>query len=210
MKSTIANRIKEGLEARGMKQIDLASLTGISKSSISTYMTGEYEPKQKNIYKMAKALQVNEAWLLGHDVPMDITYSTIPPNKIPILGSVAAGVPIECIQDIKGYVEIPDWLLKRGNYFALKVKGRSMEPEIMNGDIIIIRQQQTVENDEIGVVVVDGEEATVKQVKRSDNGIMLVPFNRDYEPKFYTAEQVESRPVSIIGKVVELRRAYDD
>lgn len=210
MKSTIANRIKEGLEIRGMKQIDLAEITGISKSSISTYMNGEYEPKQKNIYKIAKALRVNEAWLLGYDAPMDAAYSAIPSNKVPILGSVAAGIPIECIQDIKGYIEIPDWLLKRGTYFALQIKGRSMEPNIMNGDIVIIRQQKMVENDEIAVVVVDGEDATVKQVKRSDNGIMLVPFNREYEPKFYTAADVESRPISIIGKVVELRRAYED
>lgn len=188
---------------------EVGSLCGVSKSTVMKWENGEIENmKRDKIVLIAKALKVEPIYVLGIDD--DQTIIKLPSNKIPILGSVAAGVPIECIQDIKGYVEIPDWLLKRGSYFALKVKGRSMEPEIMNGDIVIIRQQQSVENDEIGVVVVDGEEATVKQVKRSDNGIMLVPFNRDYEPKFYTAEQVESRPVSIIGKVVELRRAYDD
>lgn len=188
---------------------EVGSLCGVSKSTVMKWENGEIENmKRDKIVLIAKALKVEPIYVLGIDDDQKII--KLPSNKIPILGSVAAGVPIECIQDIKGYVEIPDWLLKRGNYFALKVKGRSMEPEIMNGDIVIIRQQQSVENDEIGVVVVDGEEATVKQVKRSDNGIMLVPFNRDYEPKFYTAEQVESRPVSIIGKVVELRRAYDD
>lgn len=188
---------------------EVGSLCGVSKSTVMKWENGEIENmKRDKIVLIAKALKVEPIYVLGIDD--DQTIIKLPSNKIPILGSVAAGVPIECIQDIKGYVEIPDWLLKRGSYFALKVKGRSMEPEIMNGDIVIIRQQQSVENDEIGVVVVDSEEATVKQVKRSDNGIMLVPFNRDYEPKFYTAEQVESRPVSIIGKVVELRRAYDD
>lgn len=188
---------------------EVGSLCGVSKSTVMKWENGEIENmKRDKIVLIAKALKVEPIYVLGIDDDQKII--KLPSNKIPILGSVAAGVPIECIQDIKGYVEIPDWLLKRGSYFALKVKGRSMEPEIMNGDIVIIRQQQSVENDEIGVVVVDGEEATVKQVKRSDNGIMLVPFNRDYEPKFYTAEQVESRPVSIIGKVVELRRAYDD
>jgi len=188
---------------------EVGRLCGVSKSTVMKWENGEIENmKRDKIVLIAKALKVEPIYVLGIDDDQNII--KLPSNKIPILGSVAAGVPIECIQDIKGYVEIPDWLLKRGSYFALKVKGRSMEPEIMNGDIVIIRQQQTVENDEIGVVVVDGEEATVKQVKRSDNGIMLVPFNRDYEPKFYTAEQVESRPVSIIGKVVELRRAYDD
>lgn len=71
--ATIANRIKEAMELRGMKQVDLVSLTGIGKSSISTYLSGEYEPKQKNIYKIAKALNVSEAWLMGEDVPMERT-----------------------------------------------------------------------------------------------------------------------------------------
>ena len=69
--ATIANRIKEAMTIRGMKQVDLVSLTGIGKSSISTYLSGEYEPKQRNIYKIAKALDVSEAWLMGEDVPME-------------------------------------------------------------------------------------------------------------------------------------------
>jgi transcriptional regulator with XRE-family HTH domain len=67
---TTSERIKEALELRGMKQSDLVEKTGIGKSSISTYISGAYEPKQRNIYKIAKALDVNEAWLMGYDVPM--------------------------------------------------------------------------------------------------------------------------------------------
>ena len=68
---TIANRIKIAMDKRCLKQSDLVRITGIGKSSISTYLTGAYEPKQKNIYKLAKALNVNEAWLMGNDVPME-------------------------------------------------------------------------------------------------------------------------------------------
>lgn len=68
---TIANRIKQGLSIRNMKQADLVEKTKIGKSSISTYISGAYEPKQRNIYKIAKALDVNEAWLMGYDVPME-------------------------------------------------------------------------------------------------------------------------------------------
>lgn len=70
MKS-ISERMKEALDLRGMKQADLVEKTGIGKSSISTYLSGDYEPKQRNIYKIAKALNVNEAWLMGYDVPME-------------------------------------------------------------------------------------------------------------------------------------------
>ena len=69
--ATISERIDIALKIRDMKQADLVRLTGIGKSSISTYISGEYEPKQKNIYKIARALNVNEAWLMGYDVPME-------------------------------------------------------------------------------------------------------------------------------------------
>lgn len=78
---TISERIKKALYLRNMKQVDLVERTGIGKSSISTYISGEYEPKQKNIYKIAKALNVNEAWLMGYDVPMERTTS-IPDNDL--------------------------------------------------------------------------------------------------------------------------------
>lgn len=71
--NTIANRLKQALEMRNMKQADLVNMTGIGKSSISTYLSGDYEPKQKNLYRLAKALDVNEAWLMGYDVPMERT-----------------------------------------------------------------------------------------------------------------------------------------
>lgn len=69
--ATIAERLRDALDRKNMKQAELSEITGIGKSSISTYLSGEYEPKQKNIYKMAKALDVNEAWLMGEDVPPD-------------------------------------------------------------------------------------------------------------------------------------------
>lgn len=72
--ATIADRMREAMERKGIKQSELVSITGIGKSSISTYLSGEYEPKQRNIYKIAKALDVNEAWLMGEDVPMDRAY----------------------------------------------------------------------------------------------------------------------------------------
>ena len=125
--ATISERIKEGLQIRNMKQADLVSLTGIGKSSISTYISGEYEPKQRNISKIAKALNVNEAWLMGVDCDMARTsVATAPPShgvKIKVLGRVAAGIPIEAITDIIDTEEIPEELAKTGELFWLANQG---------------------------------------------------------------------------------------
>lgn len=119
MKKTISQRIKEGLEIRGMKQSELVEKTGIGKSSISTYISGAYEPKQRNIYKIAKALNVNEAWLIGLDVEMD-RISTV--NKLEVtqdelnllnnykklnnLGKTEANKRVEELTEINKYTNI--------------------------------------------------------------------------------------------------------
>lgn len=111
---TIANRIKFAMEQRNMKQSDLVRITGIGKSSISTYLTGAYEPKQKNIYKLAKALNVNEAWLMGNDVPMErgfISQSDKLPkiidyyNKLNNIGKEEATKRVEELSHISKYTE---------------------------------------------------------------------------------------------------------
>ena len=92
---TIAERIREGLEIREMKQSELVSATGIGKSSISTYLSGDYEPKQRNIYKIAQALHVSEAWLMGYDVPM-----TPQTEAAPVMPSLSSDV-LELAQQIQ-------------------------------------------------------------------------------------------------------------
>lgn len=187
---------------------EVGEICKVSKSTVMKWENGEIENmKRDKIVLMAKALKVKSTFVLG--IEEDEQIVNISQCRIPILGEVAAGKPIEEIIDIKGYIEIPEWMLKRGKYFALLVKGKSMEPNIQDGDAIVVRQQKSVENEEIAVVVVNGEDATVKQIKLLENGLMLIPHNRDYEPKFYTAEEVENLPVTIIGKVVELRREYE-
>lgn len=126
--------------------------------------------------------------------------------KIPILGSVAAGIPIEAITDIEDYEEIPKEMANSGDFVALRIKGNSMAPKIENGDIVIIRTQNTIEDGEIAIVIANGDEATCKKIKKTPEGIILVPNNPDYEPHFYSNKEIEQLPVRIFGKVVELRR----
>ena len=128
--------------------------------------------------------------------------------KIKVLGRVAAGVPIEAVEEIIGEETISRKMANSGEYFGLRISGDSMEPTIHHGSIVIVRQQDDVENGEIAIVVVNGNDATCKRIEKFDNGIMLVPINTEYEEKFYTNEEIEKLPVRIIGKVVESRTKF--
>lgn len=211
MSSTIAKRMKEAMDIRKMRQTDLVQITQIGKSSISTYLSGEYDPKQKNIYKIAKALNVSEAWLMGYDVPMERkkadTVEIIPnmkTTKVKVYGSVPAGVPIEAIEDIQGTVDIPsEWLSNGYDYMGIIVKGSSMYPKYMEGDIVVIRVQPDCENGQDCVVYVNGDEATLKKVIKNTDCIVLQPLNPEYTP---IVIDYNSEDFKILGVVVQLVR----
>lgn len=210
MKSSCAERIKLALSLKDLTQSDLCRMTEISKSMMSQYLSGKYEPSQLKTEIIARALNVSEAWLMGYDVPMERTSSK--PHKkgvkIPVLGEVIAGLPIEAIEDILDYEEISEDMASKGEYFGLKVKGDSMEPVFFAGDIVIVRQQPTADSGDIVIALVNGDESTIKKFKLLDDGLMLIPANPAYEPMYYTHKQVIELPVQIIGKVVELRRSF--
>ena len=127
--------------------------------------------------------------------------------RIPVLGRVAAGIPIEAIEDINDWEEIPESMAKNGEYFALRIQGDSMLPEIRQGDIVIVQKQPCVESGEIAIVLVNGNDATCKKIQKQENGITLIGYNTAvYSPTFYTRKQIEDLPVCVLGKVIEVRR----
>lgn len=128
--------------------------------------------------------------------------------KVPVLGRVVAGIPIEAIEEILDYEEISESMARTGDFFALQVKGDSMEPKMSEGDVVIVRKQEIAQTGDVAIVLVNGDEATVKKIRIMDSGIMLIPFNTKYDPWIYTAEDIERLPVKIIGKVVECRQKY--
>ena len=203
---TCATRIIRALELRGMRQIDLVEKTGIPKSAISQYCAGSFKPKQKRLFLIAEALNVDEAWLMGLDVPMErgstnVAIPNIIPmpemNRVPLIGAIACGEPILADEHIEDYVDMPKHV--RAD-FALTCKGDSMiNARIFDGDIVYIRQQDTVENGEIAAVLVDCE-ATLKRVKIYDDHISLEPENPQYRPLVLWGEEMNM--VSIIGKAV--------
>jgi repressor LexA len=128
--------------------------------------------------------------------------------RIPVYGAVAAGIPIEAIEDIVDYEEIDQELAATGEFFGLRIKGSSMEPRICEGDVVIVRRQADADTGDVAIVIVNGYNATVKRIKKETTGITLIPFNPAYEVRYYSAEDVERLPVRIIGKVVELRGKF--
>ncbi len=208
--TSIADRIQEALDMRGMKQSDLAERTGIGKSSISTYLTGEYEPKQRNLYKMAEVLDVNPSWLMGLDVPIDLTTPPIPTSlrgradifpikrkKVPMLGKIAAGVPIFADEDYDTFVTCESDVKCD---FALQICGDSMiNAGIHDGDVVFIRKQPDVNDGEIAAVIID-DSATLKRVHKIPGGVQLISENPKYKPMYFTAENSDS--IRIIGKAV--------
>lgn len=125
--------------------------------------------------------------------------------KIPVVGTVAAGEPILAQQNIIDYEELPAGEYSDGEYFGLKIKGNSMFPRILEDDVVIVKKQTTAETGQIAVVLINGDEATVKQIKKTESGIMLIPFNTtEYSPMFFTKEDIENKPVKIIGIVKRL------
>jgi repressor LexA len=218
--ATFAERLAEAMRFREVSQTELHNRTGINKSSISTYLKGEYEAKQKKVYEIARALSVSPAWLMGYDVSIngdnkDDTETETPPRrkgvKIPIYGSIVAGIPETAEQDILGWFEIPEELAERGDYYMLKVHGMSMSPDICDGDYVLVRQQETAHSGDICVINVNGDECTLKEIQITPEGVLLVGYNQaEYKPKFYTNEEVERLPLRIQGVVIQCIRKYKE
>jgi len=209
MKKIFSERLQEALNLRGMKQVDLVEKTGISKSAISQYLSGEFQPKQSNTYKIAQALNVNEAWLLGYNVPIEenrLNIFDIPnimplnTKKVPLLGSIAAGAPILAVEHSEDYIECAEHV--RAD-FCLRIKGDSMAPRINDGDIVFIHRQPEIENGQIAAVYIDGE-ATLKRVYKASKSLQLIAENPDYPPIVCTHDNCDD--IQIIGKAIAFQR----
>ena len=193
-------RLKELRKLNKITQDKLAEKIGVARSTISMYEVGASEPDIQILTKLANFFNCSIDYLLGNDTKSQGV-------KIPVLGVIPAGIPIEAVEDVLGYEEITPKLASTGEFFALKVKGDSMLPDIKNGDILIVRQQEDAENGDTCVIMVNGNDATVKKIKKMESGIMLIPNNSDFETMFFSNQEILSLPVRIIGKAIEIRRS---
>ena len=211
-KSDFASRLSQALETRGMKAADLSKKTKVAEGTISCYINGRYEAKQNRVQVFAEALDVNPAWLMGYDVPMEAEHSQPAPaprpipkgfepmpkmKKIPLVGSIACGTPILAQQNIEKIVDVPENIRCD---FSLTCHGDSMEGAgIHDRDVVYIRIQPEVENGEIAAVRI-GEEATLKRVYYQNGTLTLMPANAAYAPMVYTGPELNN--VQIEGKAV--------
>lgn len=194
--------------------------SGISKAYISLLEKNQHPKTGKPITPSVQCIkQASDA--MGVD--FDILFSKIDGNVslkkydnalskhgvvINVLGRVAAGIPIDAVTDIIDTEEISLEMARTGEFFGLQIKGDSMEPKISDGDVVIVRQQNDAESGDIVIATINGDEATCKRIRKYRDGIELVSSNPCYEPMFFSNEEIENKPVRIIGRVVELRAKF--
>lgn len=221
---TLGEWIKNYRDTHSLSMQDMADMCGFSKAYIGQLEKGvnpstgkPISPTIQAFDKIARAVGLDlDAFLKELDGTQLVTL--LPDKKkeptsyhakgvrIPVLGRVAAGIPIEAIEDVDDWEEIPESIAKNGEYFALKIKGKSMEPRIMEGDVVIVRKQSCIDSGDVAIVLVNGNDATVKQVTKSENGITLIGWNPSvFPPQVYNNDQIKSLPIQILGKVIEVR-----
>lgn len=204
MKS-LGERLKLVRENSGYSQLKVSEILSISNKALSRYETNASEPDSNTLALLAGLYHVSTDFLLG----INENRSTSKALRIPVLGVIPAGIPIEAIEDIVDYEELhPDAAKGDRKFFGLRVKGDSMSPEIQSGSTVIVRQQSTCDSGDVCVVMVDGQDATLKRVRLDPEGIYLVPANGSYPTDFYSNEKIKKLPVRILGVVYEVRFSY--
>lgn len=220
----ICTGLKENIKQKRLENKmtleELANKVGVSRQTIQRYESGIISniPSDK-IESMAKALDTTPAYLMGWTVAEEAAHavSTLATKalkeskkgvSIKVLGRVAAGIPIDAIEDIIDTEEITEELARTGEFFGLQIHGDSMEPRMCEGDIVIVRKQDDAESGDIVIAMVNGDDATCKRLRKYRDGIELISNNPSYDPMFFNNEEIEKKPVKIIGKVVELRGKF--
>lgn len=190
---------------RGISVDRAAKAIGKAGSTASAWRRGA-TPYPSTIKALADYLEVSIDELTSEFEPQSETHPHV--YRVPVLGRVAAGLPLYVAEEIVDWEELPLEWKKKGEFFGLQIKGDSMAPRICEGDVVIVKKQEQVENGDIAIVLVNGDSATCKKVLFNEKGITLISLNATHAPQFYTCDEVKSLPVTILGKVVELRGKF--
>ena len=206
---TTGERLRSRRKELGISADKIAEALGVSRATVFRYEKGDIEKLPgSTLEPLAKILHTTPAYLMGweeYNVPNHTMGRGI---RIPVLGRVQAGIPVEAVEEILDYEEITPEMAATGDHFALRIRGASMDPRMRDGDVIIVRKQETADNGDTAVVLVNGYDATVKQIKVTQSGITLIPTNPAFDPMFYSNQEIQELPVQIVGKVVELRAKF--
>lgn len=198
-------------DSLGYKDADVSKATGITKSTFTDWKKGRSKPKTDKLQRISDFLGIKLEYLISGNIDLPNSFGKSEKATgvwIPVLGRVAAGIPIDMITDIIDQEQITEEMAATGEYFALQIHGDSMEPKISDGDVVIVRQQDDAETGDIVIAAINGDDATCKRLKKYAEGIMLLSTNSTYEPMVFTNKDIEELPVKILGKVVELRAKF--
>lgn len=204
IKKVFSNNLVRFMNMYKMNQEDIAKYVGVTQQSVSNWINCKMIPRMGVIEQLANRFGVLKSDLL--EVKSNTTFKSYG-VRIPVLGVVPCGIPVDAIEDIIDFEEISEKLADTGKFFGLKAKGDSMSPLIMEGDTLIIKQQDFIDNGQIAIVKVNGEEATCKKVMKSESGITLIPINSAHDPLMFSVSDIKTEPLIVVGRVVEIRRS---
>lgn len=208
---TLSDRLKIERSNAGLSQKEFAEKLGMNVRTYASYERGERDISTAVLLNICNTLNISSDKLLGTDSASSIVRMDTAPfhpdqmTPIPVVGKVAAGYTCLAEQYIEGYaLADPDSLTDGYDYFWLRVTGDSMEPDIREGDLVLVRVQEAVESGECAVVLVDEEDGLVKDIEIGKDHVTLCSKNPNYPPRVFVRE--EANRVRIVGKVVELKR----
>ena len=202
--SNLKKYLDSYLENHNLSQKDFAESIEIAPNRLSQWANDNRQPDNDSWILLSQKLNIPIDDLMGNEKFQTKKRGV----RIPVYGNVAAGIPLEAVTDIEDWEEIDEDMAARGEFIALRIHGRSMEPRILDGDVVIVQLQDFIEDGDIGIIFVNGDDATCKKIKKTPKGIMLISNNPAYEPMFYSNEDIENLPVRVLGKVVELRGKF--
>lgn len=211
MAEYLNSNVKHLRTQKNISQQNLADEVGVDRSTISRIENNEIETTIDNAIKIAKVFDISLVDLINKDLRFDnadIIDLEQSIEMIPVYGTIKAGIPIESQTDIIDYIDIPkSWANKGKKYYGLKISGDSMSPKYQDSDIVVFEFNEDVEqykNKDVAVMI-NGTESTFKKILINEQGIVLVPYNNNYEMMMFTKEQVEQLPIKVVGIAREKR-----
>lgn len=198
-KEIMAKNIKYYMSRNNIRPTDICGTLKFPMATFSDWINAKTYPRIDKIELIANYFGIEKSDLVEEKkrAKKGVT--------INVLGRVAAGIPIEAIEEIIDTEEIAEDMAKTGEFFGLQIHGNSMEPRIYEGDVVIVRQQDDADSGDVVIAMINGDDATCKRLRKYRDGIELIPNNPSYEPMFFSNEEIMTKPVKIIGKVIELR-----
>ena len=205
-KEIMAKNIQYYMDKYEKTRQDMCDALGVKYTTFTDWVKGNSYPRIDKIELMANYFGISKADLVEEHLSDKLkrAHGVV----INVYGRVAAGIPLEMIEDIIDTEEIPEEMAKTGEFFGLQIRGDSMEPRMKEGDVVIVRKQDDAESGDTVIATVNGTDATCKRLKKYADGIALIATNPAYDPMYFSNEEIVSKPVRIIGRVMELRAKF--